>query len=147
MGLTDLTALCGAILGTAGFALSTANYFRDRPSLRVTLKFDLEGYGSQANSGTWAVVSIANTGRRPIYVSHVGLSQASRWNRSKSRTLFLWDSAGGRRLQEGDAPWTLPINQDIGVTTFVRRYGRVRAFVTDSAGRICYSSAGLPLSG
>lgn len=139
--LRDATALSGALLGAAGFAVGAANYIRDRPRLRVTLQFDMEGYGNLTNSGPWVVVSIANTGRRPIYVSHVGLRPASRWKRPpKYKTLFVWGSQEGRRLQEGDPPWTVPGSQDEAVAAFTKRCRRVRAFVIDSAGRIYHSS-------
>lgn len=141
MDLRDATALSGALLGAAGFTVGVANYIRDRPRLRVTLQFDMEGYSSLTNRGPLVVVSVANTGRRPIYVSHVGLRPASRWKQPpKYKTLFVWGSQEGRRLQEGDPPWTVPGDQDETVASYARRCRRVRAFVIDSAGRVYRSS-------
>ena len=40
--LTDLAAIIGMVLGTAGFVTSLLNYLRDRPKVKVTLKWDMK---------------------------------------------------------------------------------------------------------
>ncbi len=143
--LRDVVTILGGALGVAALVLSLANYFRDRPRLRISLQFDMEGYGGLADSGTWLVASLANTGRRPIFVSHVGLCRASYWKRyRKDKALTLLETAEGRRLQEGDPPWTVPGKQDETVTSYVNRSGKVRAFASDSAGKTYYSRPARP---
>jgi hypothetical protein len=39
--LTALAAMVGMVLGTAGFVMSVMNYLRDRPKVKVFLKWDM----------------------------------------------------------------------------------------------------------
>jgi hypothetical protein len=139
----DVTGLCGAILGAAGFTLSLVNARRDRSKLRIRLTFNNVqfAYGVRGSDDQlWVAVHIANTGRRPVFVSHVGIVPASRWTRRRDRRkLLIFGSEGGHRVQEGDAPWIVPGKQDEAVIAFVRRYGSVRAFVLDAEARTLLS--------
>lgn len=71
--LTILTALVGAVTGPAAFVLSLLNYFRDKPKVIVSLEWDRCLIGGVNEDKKFGVVTVANVGRRPIFISHAHL--------------------------------------------------------------------------
>lgn len=150
--LTQIAALSGLVFGSAGLGLAVANFLRDRHSLRVTLQFDMEssedgvavpGHGGGLMNLSFqpriTCVSIANTGRRPVFVSHVALTKP-RW-RGKRPNLIIAEAIKGRRLSEGDPPWNLFVGQDAAFYNFDPGAGSLRAEVLDTTNKVYYSRA------
>ncbi|MGH9375607.1 MAG: hypothetical protein ACRD1J_05520 [Terriglobia bacterium] len=128
-----VTAILGALLGTAGFIISILAFLRDRPNIRVTLVWDLESTG---HSGVRiGLVNVTNIGRRAIYIGAVALELPKTY---KYNALLLWDSISGNRLGEGDPPAKVTINYD-SFSQYKSDWNKIRAFAEDSAGKKYYS--------
>ena len=63
-----VTGILGAMLGSAGLAISILNYLRDRPNLKVTLQWDMTILETKATLG---LVRVTNIGRRPVHLGIV----------------------------------------------------------------------------
>jgi hypothetical protein len=135
---TDVAALLGMLLGTAGFVVSIMTYLRDRPRVVVNLKWDMTQVGTNTLMG---IVRVTNKGRRPIHISVVALKVPDGFRHSH---LVLKDSIAGKKLEEGDGPAGYLVNYD-GLATYSANWRDVRAYVEDSAGGK-YLSTKLPQS-
>lgn len=100
MKVTDLAAILGMVLGTAGFTLSLFNYFRDRAEVKVALKWDMTELPGDA---AVVLIRVTNVGRRPIYITSVALKVPG------DTYLLIKRSSPGQKLSEGDAPVTYPL--------------------------------------
>jgi hypothetical protein len=58
MTLTELTSILGMWLGTAGFVMSMMNYLRDRPKVKVTLRWELTEVGTDKAVGIVRVTNV-----------------------------------------------------------------------------------------
>lgn len=133
MGTTDVAALLGVIFGTAGLVLGILNYLRDRPSVIVKLLWDMSvtenlKYDPRKQ---WALVTVTNVGRRPIYISHASLKLPRGY---KPSHLLIREAISGQRLAEGDPPVTYVVSQD-GLEKYKNNWHRIRAVVYDTAGK------------
>lgn len=128
--LSDVAAILGMVLGTAGSVMSLMNYLRERPKVRVFLKWDMEVAGNPT-APKIGIVRVTNVGRRPVYISVVTLKLP---RGLKYDHLILKQSMTGTKLSEGDAPATFLINYT-GLTRYAKHWRRVRAYAEDSAGR------------
>lgn len=65
----------GVISGISGLVLGIMNYLRDNPKLSISLTWDLEPFGEIPldKDKLYGVIQITNTGRRPIFISHVSI--------------------------------------------------------------------------
>ena len=129
-----VTAILGAVLGSAGLAISILAYLRDRAQIHVHLGWDLEELTPRTGRKI-GVVSVTNTGRRAIHIGAVGLSLPKHHDRS---SLLLLDSIGGRRLGEGDPPAKFMVNYG-GMEKYKTDWKRIRAFAEDGSGKRYYS--------
>jgi hypothetical protein len=68
--LSNLAALLGMVLGTAGFVMSLMNYSRDKPKVIVSLRWDMALLDTHETIG---LVSVTNVGQRPIFITVVAL--------------------------------------------------------------------------
>jgi hypothetical protein len=136
--LTDITATLGVVFGTGGLVLGILNYLRDRPKVRVSLKWNMETISSAGDKRECGVVTVTNTGRRPVYLSHVCLRLPKH---SKTSHLLLVDSIQGRKSAEGDPPMTFIVPYD-GLEKHSEGWKQIRAQVSDSTGRIYLSKRG-----
>lgn len=125
MTLTDITAFAGLLFGVVGSVLGVASYLRDRASVEVCLQWDMVDSRTGRVTG---VVRIQNTGRRPVFVSHVAIHLGG------TRYLVLGDTIYGQRIGEGDAPLIYMVPQD-GLEEHARNWWLLRAQVSDSTGR------------
>jgi hypothetical protein len=131
--LSNVAALLGMVLGTAGFVISLRNYLRDRPKVKLTLQWDMAQVGQQANK--IGVLRVTNIGRRPIHISVAALTVPKGFKYSH---LILAESMPGTKLFEGDAPATFSINYK-DLAQYSKHWRKVRGYVADSTGRKYYS--------
>lgn len=133
VGTTEVTALVGAVIGTAGFVLGIVNYLRDRPEVRVTLDWDMAVTDNPRYDPNkrWCVVTAANVGRRPIYISRASLKLPKGYDR---RYLLIYAGLVGQRLAEGDPPASYVVGQD-GLEQYGKDWPKIRAVVFDTAAK------------
>ncbi len=84
---------------------------------------------------TWGIVTVSNTGRRPIYISHASLALPKGY---KATHLLLWEGLGGQKLGEGAQPVDYIVNQD-GMEEYKKDWKKIRAMVIDASGKNYYS--------
>jgi hypothetical protein len=132
--LTGVVAILGVVFGIAGFVLGVLNYLRDRPKIKINLQWNLQtfGPGLSQNEPECGLITVTNTGRRPIYISHVCLILPKTY---KSRVALLLDSVSGQKLSEGDQPARFIIRNDIQ-NKYTKDLKRIRAQVSDSTGQV-----------
>jgi hypothetical protein len=136
--LSELAAILGMGLGTAGFVMGLLSYLRDRPKVKVVLKWDMTEVHTNAVIG---LLTVTNVGRRPIYISIAALKLPKG---SEYTHLILKESIQGAKLSEGDAPATFIITYD-KLGQYSKRWRDVCGYVEDSA-RKRYVSKQLPKS-
>src|SRR5262249_10490373 len=113
-------------------------YFRDRAKVRVSLRFDMQGFGGvPKNPAGYFLVTIYNVGRRPIYLSHAHLTIAKRASK-RLKILMLADGLEGVTIPEGGAPHPVLTKQD-DLNRYPDIWPYIRAVVIDTAGRSYYS--------
>jgi hypothetical protein len=136
LGLTQLLALTGALVGTAGLVLGILNYLRDNPRVHVSLVWDMKTndpkYQSQAGYG---MVKVANSGRRPIYISTASIALPKGYHNTH---LVLAEGIQGNKLVEGEQPKAYFIEQT-EMEQYAKDWRKLRAVVFDSAGRGYFS--------
>jgi hypothetical protein len=153
----------GEVLGVAGFVLGILNYLRDRASIRVCLKFDMELYPPPGPSGTrYGVIIVTNAGRRPAFASAVALTvpyegHGVRRLLSKplyrftpriaarllpTRWIILLRSTGGQKLIEGDQPYMQLIPQQTyeALSPYRLKWREIRAVIELSTGHRVFSA-------
>ncbi|HLH10152.1 MAG TPA: hypothetical protein VKW78_23155 [Terriglobales bacterium] len=133
--LSNVAALLGMVLGTAGFVISMMEYLRNRPKVKVTLKWDMTDTLTKEKMG---IIKVTNVGRRPIFISIVALELPKGFN----RYLVISDSIKGHKLSEGDAPAGFLVNYK-DLQQYSRLWWKIRAYVEDSAANK-YRSPELP---
>ncbi|MBU1706262.1 hypothetical protein KKG19_06110 [Patescibacteria group bacterium] len=142
--ITDINAVLGILFGLSGLILAGINYRRDNPKVVVDLKWDMSlievGGGPQDTDRLHGMITVANTGRRPIYLSHVSLKLP------KNRYLLLKEGITGQKLAEGDQPRTFTVSHDKIIQNIGERLKKqpdiwksIRAQVSDSAGKVYLS--------
>lgn len=149
MNLFDWAALAGMVTGVAAITLSIANYLRDRARVKLTLQWDQHRVLISQDDGArlpsdpkqlWGLITVTNTGRRPIYVSHVCVPLPGHKRR---RSVVLMDGLRGQKLGEGDQPLSYPFDQtDFG--KHAKYWRKIRAEIIDSTGKTWRSKATRP---
>lgn len=138
MILTELVAVLGLISGVAGTVLGVLNFFRDRAAVEVSLQWDMAvtpGSGLDARK-LWAVITVTNVGRRPIFVSHAAIRLPKRAPKAGPHSyLVAKDGIGGKTLTEGAPSQRYVITQD-GMQEYAAYWRDMVAQVSDSTGRI-----------
>lgn len=134
LSLNDIATIIGLIAGVSGLAIGVLNYMRDNPRVLIELQWDMLSYGfTEFDEDEFVgVIRIANTGRRPIYVSHVALRLPKGYEETH---LVLKDGLVGQKLQEGDQPLTYPVSQK-GLEEYEAKWRDVIAQVSDSTGKV-----------
>ena len=132
--ITQVTGLLGLVFGIVGTILGILNYLRDRARVQVSLKWDMSVTDNPLydSKKLWGCVWVGNTGRRPIFVSHVALRLPKGF---KNSHLVLYDGIAGVRLAEGDPVKQYILNQD-GQEEFGLHWREVVAQVSDASGRV-----------
>jgi len=127
-----ITGILGSLLGGAALVISILNYRRDKPQLKVTLKWDMTEVGTRRMMG---IVKVANVGRRPVHLGAVALELPPSLKHSH---LLLHDSIKGKRLDEGDKPEAFMVNYD-QMAQYKEVWDKIRAMAEDSTGKAYYS--------
>lgn len=135
ISLSDITAIAGLIFGLSGFVLSIVNYLHDRAIVVVDLRWDMTVKEDGRQVG---LITIANVGRRPIYLSHAALRLPKE---AKTSHLLIMDAVQGEKLAEGDRPKIYIVPQD-NLKEFAPYWKQIRAQVSDSTGKVWYSKKG-----
>lgn len=129
-----VTGIIGAVLGTAGLVISLLTYLRDRPKLKVLLKWDMTP-ADRPNEKV-GIIRVTNIGRRSAYVAIASLELPKGY---KHTNLVINESIPGRQVVEGGAPVGFTVNYH-GMETYRNDWKRIRAVVEDSAGKRYYSN-------
>jgi hypothetical protein len=127
-----VTGILGAMLGSAGLAVSILNYLRDRPKLKVTLQWNMTALETRAILG---IVWVTNVGRRPTHLGAVALVLPPKY---KDSHLTLHDSIKGTRLEEGGKPAVSIVNYD-NMAQYKADWHKIRAMAEDSTGKAYFS--------
>jgi hypothetical protein len=138
MTLTELASILGMIFGTGGLVIGILNYLRDKPKVMVRLSWGNRIANSPVHddSKLWGLVTVTNSGRRPIYITSVSISLPKEFSGSQ---LLLLDSIEGRKLGEGDAPATFLLDQGNLTSEYVPHWKKMCAVVYDSSGKKYFS--------
>jgi hypothetical protein len=132
--ITIIASITGMVLGTAGFVLSLVNYFRDRAKIRVRLQWDMAvtpGDPRYDPRKKYAVISVLNIGRRPVYLGAVALRLPKGF---KATHLLAPEAIGGKKLEEGGPPMIVTLQQD-NLEEYSKQWREVRAYVELSTGK------------
>ncbi len=143
MTLVEWSAICGMIFGTAGLVtgiislvVSFFNYRRDKPNIAVSLQWDAETkqFTQDDNKQVWGHIFVTNRGRRPAYVTFVGLEYPN----ENIVINILTDGLNpiGQQLLEGGAPLKIKVPQYNGyLKKYSQNWRKVRAVANDSLGK------------
>jgi len=97
----DTVAWYAAIVATISVFFSGLNIWRDRPRIKISLKKNMKIYPADIGEEDkeFLVIDIANVGRRPITITHVGFEETG----EDAGAILVADSVkhGSREIQEG----------------------------------------------
>lgn len=130
MSISEITGLLGLIFGLIGTSIGIFNYFRDQAKVVVSLQWDMEITGDDENKRV-GCITVTNTGRRAIFISHVALRLPKG---SEISHLLIRDGLKGQKLSEGDQPTVFPVDQE-GLNEYANQWQKVIAQVSDSTGK------------
>ena len=130
MSISETTALLGLIFGLIGTTIGVSNYFRDRAKVVVTLRWDMSMIDDDPENKI-GCITVTNTGRRAIFISHVAL----RLPKGNEFSHFLIQGGlKGQKLSEGDSPAVFPVEQE-GLEKYANQWRNIIAQVSDSTGK------------
>ena len=69
----EAVAWYAAIVATVSVAVQAAIFFRDRKRVKVSFRMGYEIIGDPRYTGTYTMVYVVNTGRRPFTLTNMGL--------------------------------------------------------------------------
>ena len=140
MTIEALASLIGAITGPAGLTIALLVYFRDRSKVRVILGWDRIMVGGPVeDKKTYTQITIINSGRRPIYLSHASIELPKRVS-NKYGTLLFSDGIDGVTLGEGARPHVVTADQNHeNIKNHLQEWWKLRAAVVDASGQKYYS--------
>lgn len=131
MTISEVVGLLGLVFGLVGATLGVFNYLRDRGNLVVRLQWDMAMTGEDPHKKV-GCITVTNTGRRAIYMSHVALRLPKDGEISH---FLIHDGLKGEKLSEGDPPAVFPVDQS-GLETYAGQWQEVLAQVSDSTGKV-----------
>jgi len=131
--LNDTATLLGIMFGVSGFILGILNHRRDRAKVTIDVLWDMTMTNNPVYDPkkSWGLITIANVGRRPIYLSHASLRIPKGYGIGH---LLLGDSVAGKKLAEGDPPLSFPVDQT-NLCKYAKNWRRIRAEIIDSTGK------------
>lgn len=128
--ISEATGLLGLIFGLFGTSIGVFNFLRDRGKLAVRLQWDMAVKG-EPDGKLVGCITITNTGRRAIFMSHVALQLPKGGEHSH---YLICDGLEGKTLSEGDPPAFFPVDQE-GLELYALEWQKVLAQVSDSTGK------------
>lgn len=134
MTISELTGLLGLIFGLIGTNIGVFNFWRDKGKLVVRLQWDMAVTG-EAEENRVGCITVTNTGRRAIFISHAALRLPKG---SEYSHLLIRDGLKGQKLSEGDPPVVFIVDQE-GLDLYGNQWKNVRAQVSDSTGKVWLS--------
>ena len=100
----------------------------------MRLQWDMAITGEPDDKRT-GCITVTNTGRRAIFMSHVAL----RLPKGAEYSHFLIrEGLSGKKLSEGDSPAVFPVDQE-GLELYASEWKKVLAQVSDSTGKVWLS--------
>lgn len=130
MVISEVIGLLGLIFGLIGTVIGVFNVLRDRGKLVVRLQWDMAITG-EPNDKRVGCITVTNTGRRAIFMSHVAL----RLPQGEEISHFLIQGGlKGQKISEGDPPAVFPVDQD-GLEQYAGNWEEILAQVSDSTGK------------
>jgi hypothetical protein len=140
--VSDFAGVLGLVFGVVGTTLGVLNYLRDRSKVVLELQWDMSITPGTEYDHTklWGLIRIANTGRRPIYVSHVALRVPDGFDHSH---LVISEGITGVTLKEGDPAKVYVVSQE-GLEKYKDRWRQVVAQINDVSGKTWSSKRGKP---
>lgn len=131
---TLTASIIGMVTGLSALIISWLNYAKDNSKIYVELKRReiKPSDGSTEPESAW-VIKVNNNGRRPAYITQVGLELSTRQDGVK-RCLLVADSSKGRKLTEADPPMIHILPEHI--------LGRLSNIVTDESCAVAFDTKG-----
>ena len=131
--VTDVVAVLALVSGVVGTVLGILNFMRDRANVEVSLQWDMDVTPGSGYDHTkkWGVVSVTNTGRRPIFVSHAALRIPKGYGHTH---LVISAAITGKTLTEGSPTERYVVTQE-GLEPYAKDWRKIIAQVNDSSGR------------
>lgn len=136
--ITAITAIIGAVLGAIGTTMGVLNFLRDRPRIKIVVRYDwqsLDGTPIVDGEKLIGFITVTNTGRRPIYISHIHMIPPKG---SGATYLIIKSGIAGTKIAEADPPYTVPFSQN-GLADYAEKWKEIRACVIDSTDKHWYS--------
>ena len=130
MTISELTGLLGLIFGLIGTSIGVFNFWRDKGKLVVRLQWDMAVTGEPEEKRV-GCITVTNTGRRAIFISHVALRLPKGGEYSH---FLIRDGLKGQKLAEGDPPAVFPVDHE-SLEPYANDWENVRAQVSDSTGK------------
>ena len=128
--ISELTGLLGLIFGVIGTSIGVFNFRRDKGKLVVRPQWDMATTGESEEKRV-GCITVTNSGRRAILVSHVALRLP---NVREHSHFLIRDGLKGQKLSEGDPPAVFPVDQE-GLEQYANEWKDIRAQVSDSTGK------------
>lgn len=100
----------------------------------VRLQWDMAVAGEDEEKRV-GCITVTNTGRRAIFMSHVALRLPQGGEHSH---FLIRDGLIGQKLSEGDQPAVFPVDQE-GMEQYAGKWQSIRAQVGDSTGKEWFS--------
>jgi hypothetical protein len=139
MTVTALVAILSLMSGVIGTVLGVLNFLRDRAAaVEVSLPWDMSvtpGTGYDTNK-KWGVITVANIGRRPIFVSHVAIRLPKNASiKGGYSHLVIPSGISGKTLTEGAPTERYVVTQD-DLERYAAHWRGMVAQVSDASGRV-----------
>lgn len=133
ISLNDVATLLGVVFGTSGVLIGIFAYNRDKARVSVLLQWDMSANPPNPILGKYfCTVTVTNTGRRTIYVSHAHITIPKKYGGPDA--LVLTESIGGATLHEGAPPQKYLMSQT-NLETYKDDWRNLRAVIMDSTGK------------
>lgn len=134
MSISEAVGFSGFLLGSIGTVLGVMSFLRDQGKLVVRLQWDMAMTGEDA-ANRIGCITVTNTGRRAIFMSHVALRLPQNGEISH---FLIQGGLKGQKLSEGDPPAVFPVDQG-DLEKYADKWQGIVAQVSDSTGKEWFS--------
>ncbi len=115
--------------------ITLLSFRRDKYKVKVYLDWDAGAHHVGMRSGvteTWGNISVLNLGRRPIYITLVGLKFP---DQERVYSLLEGETSQGIKLSEGDAPLIVKVPHDGLLKTYSNNWKKIYAIALTASGK------------